>query len=155
MIQRQFLLRQTTAVLVVCATFIASSIGVMAEDATVIDAPTALEKLSAGEVVMIDIRRPKEWRDTGVAVGAKPITMHDPKGPQSFVTNILAAVGGDRATPIALICASGVRSTYMQKFLRTSGFTTVLNVKEGMLGRGRSKGWIARGLPVEAYTADN
>ncbi len=155
MIQRLFLLRHAAAVLVVCATFLASPIGAMAQDATVIDAPTALEKLSAGEIVMIDIRRPKEWRDTGVAMGAKPITMHDPKGPQAFVANVLAVVGGDRSTPIALICASGVRSTYMQKFLRTSGFKTILNVKEGMLGRGPSKGWIARGLPVEAYTADN
>ena len=73
-----------------------------------VEAKTSAE---SGEIVLIDIRHPSEWRETGVAAPAKTITMHDPKGPNAFLNAVVKAVGGDISRPVALICASGVRST--------------------------------------------
>jgi len=106
---------------------------------------------ATGEIVLIDIRHPSEWRETGVASPAKTITMHDPKGPSAFLDAVVKAVGGDMSRPVALICASGVRSTWAQRFLAARGFRRVCNVKEGMLGTGSRPGWIRRGLPVQPY----
>ena len=47
-------------------------------ETTIIDAPTAHQMQQDGSVTLIDIRRPSEWRDTGIAQGARTITMHDP-----------------------------------------------------------------------------
>ncbi|MDW3206739.1 MAG: rhodanese-like domain-containing protein [Alphaproteobacteria bacterium] len=115
----------------------------------VIDAPTALQLQNEGAITIVDIRRPQEWQDTGIPRGARAISMHHPDGPAGFLAAVLDSVDGDKSTPIALICASGVRSTWASTFLARSGFTSVYNIKEGMLGRGRASGWIARGNPVE------
>lgn len=114
----------------------------------VIDAPTAYERQQAGALTVIDIRRPDEWRATGIPDGGKAITMHDPAGHQAFMEKVLAGVEGDKNAPIGLICASGVRSTWASTYLARAGFTNVFNIKEGMLGRGRAPGWIERGLPT-------
>ncbi len=122
---------------------------------TIIDAPTAHQMQQEGSVTLIDIRRPSEWRDTGIAKGARTITMHDPEGQTGFLTAIIAGVDGDKTAPIALICASGVRSTWASAFLTQNGFTQVMNVKEGMLGRGSLRGWMKQNLPLDPAPAEN
>lgn len=114
----------------------------------VIDAAAALRSARDGTLLLIDIRRPTEWRETGIAEPAIEVTMHDPNGPRGFLQAVLASVGGNRERPIALICASGVRSGWARRFLALNGFTHVANMREGMLGRGRGNGWIPRGLPL-------
>lgn len=118
----------------------------------VIDAPTAYDRQQAGALTVIDIRRPEEWRATGIPADGKAITMHDPAGHQAFMEKVLAGVDGDKNAPIALICASGVRSTWASTYLARAGFTNVYNIKEGMLGRARAPGWIGRGLPTSPVT---
>lgn len=103
---------------------------------------------SAGELVLIDVRTPEEWRETGLARGAIPIAMQHPDGADGFVGAVLAQVGGDRNAPIALICRSGNRSLKMQRLLEAHGFTNVRSVAEGMSGNWTTPGWISRGLPV-------
>jgi rhodanese-related sulfurtransferase len=110
----------------------------------VISAPDALEQTRAGQLTLIDIRTPREWRQTGIAEGALPIDMTQ----KTFVQEILAAVDGNKAAPIGIICRTGNRTTYTQKALQNMGFTNVYNVKEGMIGSGAGPGWIQRGLPV-------
>ena len=116
----------------------------LAGDAPIIDAPSAHEQAVAGEVLLIDIRRPGEWRQTGVATSAVAITMHD----RSFLANLEDAVGGDKSRPIALICAQGVRSAFVARELAKYGYTNVVEVSEGMLGSRNGPGWLRRGLPV-------
>ncbi len=58
-----------------------------------------LAKARAGELTLIDIRTPMEWRQTGVAPLARRIDMHDPKGPAGFAEKVLAAVQGDQVGP--------------------------------------------------------
>lgn len=120
-------------------------------DGPIISAPAAQAKLSAGELLLIDIRSPREWSQTGIPKGALPITMHNPEGKRAFLDAIDAAVDSDRSREIALICAVGGRSRWAQGFLAKHGFTRVSDVSEGMLGRGsRNPGWIKRGLPVQS-----
>ena len=116
-------------------------------------ASEAWSRAKKGEVVLIDVRSPAEWRQTGIPKGAKAITIHDPGGIAAFVAKIKAAVKGDRSARIALICAAGVRSHRAQAALRLAGFSNVLNVREGMMGRNASApGWLRRKLPTETWS---
>ena len=112
-------------------------------------APEAFEKSQVGQLTLIDIRRPDEWRQTGVADGALRINMVHPQGVTGFVQQVAAELDGQRDTPIGLVCRTGNRTTHMQKALQEAGFTQVYNIKEGMVGSAAGPGWIARGLPVE------
>ena len=107
-------------------------------------AQQALTALRAGRITMVDVRRPDEWARTGVAEGALPIDMRR----KDFVDALLAQIGGDTSTPIAVICARGDRSARLAKQLRKAGFTQLIDVPEGMLGSGAGPGWVKRGLPV-------
>lgn len=113
-----------------------------------ISAPEALRAAKAGEVVLVDIRQPEEWKQTGVAEGAKLIPMRHPEGGAGFVRDLLAATKGDRNAPIALICRTGNRSGATAKALADAGFTRILDVSEGMAGSGAGPGWIRRDLPM-------
>jgi rhodanese-related sulfurtransferase len=124
-----------------------------AGEASVIAADTAARRATAGEILVIDVRSPQEWRQTGVAKGARRVTIHDPGGLPGFVEAVKTALGGDLKRPIAVICATGNRSTLAQRLLTEAGFTRVLNIKEGMLGGANGPGWLPRGLPVESCTA--
>ncbi|MDP3420494.1 MAG: rhodanese-like domain-containing protein [Thiobacillus sp.] len=119
------------------------------ESGPTLTAPEAFEKHQNGQLTLIDIRRPDEWRKTGVADGALRINMVHPQGASGFVQQVSAELDGQRDTPIGLICRTGNRTTHMQKALREAGFTQVYNIKEGMVGSGAGPGWVARGLPVE------
>lgn len=97
----------------------------------------------AGDITLIDIRRPDEWAATGIGAGAIPIDLRDP----AFLEKLLAQQP-DRTAPIALICARGVRSRGLAGALTNAGFTNIIDVPEGMLGSGAGAGWLAAGLPV-------
>lgn len=119
------------------------------ESGPTLTAPEAFAQAQAGQLTLIDIRRPDEWRQTGVAEGAMRINMVHPQGGPGFVRQVAAELNGKRDTPIGIICRTGNRTTHMQKALQEAGFTQVYNIKEGMVGSGAGPGWIARGLPVE------
>ncbi|QGU33798.1 rhodanese-like domain-containing protein [Thermochromatium tepidum] len=108
----------------------------------------ALTKARSGEILLIDIRTPEEWRETGVPAEAHRIDMTDPR----FIERLLQTMGGNRSAPIALICRTGNRSGYVQQQLRKLGFSQVYDVPEGVLGNRLGPGWIRRGLPIERCT---
>lgn len=114
-----------------------------------ISASEAYELVTDGKVTLIDIRRPEEWRQTGVAQGALRINMLHPKGLQGFAQEVYNAVGGDLNAPIVLICRTGSRTSRLQPILAQVGFTNVKHIPEGTLGNRKTPGWIAQGLPVE------
>ena len=109
----------------------------------------ALRRIRGKSLVLIDIRRPDEWELTGVATGAAPIDMRA----DDFLEQVDRLVAGNKAAPIALICARGVRSRRMAAKLKTAGYTGVVDVSEGMLGSAAGIGWIDRGLPISPYKA--
>ena len=93
---------------------------------------------------LLDIRTRKEWRDTGVASGAWPVSMHNTRFPGRL--SIARKLAGDR--PIAMICATGTRSGMVTRALRLAGHEGFINVPEGMLGSRLGPGWIKASLPV-------
>ncbi len=142
-----FAQRQT----VVAATLMLLSIAACSpESGPTLTAPDAHAQAQAGQLTLIDIRRPDEWRQTGVAAGALRINMAHPQGGSGFVQQVAAELDGDRDAPIGIICRTGNRTTRMQQTLREAGFTRVYNIREGMVGSSAGPGWIARGLPVKA-----
>jgi rhodanese-related sulfurtransferase len=107
--------------------------------------PTEVQKLLADKkIVLIDIRTPEEWKETGIAKDAVRIDMNDPR----FGAKLNQAIEGDRTKPIALICRSSSRSRTVQQALLQSGYARVINVEGGMLGNELDKGWIKHDLPV-------
>lgn len=121
------------------------NIGASAEGA--LSAPQAHTAAVSGDIVLIDIRRPDEWARTGVPEGALALDMRR----EDFTDMLLAKLDGDRSMPVALICARGVRSRRLSERLIVAGFTSILDVPEGMLGSGAGPGWLDRGLPVVAW----
>lgn len=107
----------------------------------------AHEQAVAGEITLIDIRRPDEWRKTGLGEGASPLDMRR----KDFVKALGILVDGNFDTPVALICARGVRSAKLSKRLSEAGFTRIIDVPEGMLGSRAGPGWLGRELPTHAY----
>lgn len=134
-----------------CLAMAWSSVASSASDDAV-SADVAYAELEAGNIVLVDIRRPEEWRQTGVAQGAKRINMLHPKGLQGFAQELYASVGQDLNAPIVLICRTGNRTSRLQPILKQAGFTNIRHVPEGMVGSRAGPGWIKRGLPIEACT---
>ncbi len=104
----------------------------------------------AGDIVLVDIRRPSEWQASGVPASGYAITMH--QDGRTFLNQLLAAAGGDPSKPLALICATGSRTAWLQPRLLKAGFTNILNVSEGMMGGRNGSGWLKKGLPVRKWT---
>lgn len=123
------------------------NIGASAAGAAALTAPQAHAAAAAGEITLIDIRRPDEWRRTGIGAGAIPIDMRR----QDFVAALLAETQDQTHAPIALICARGVRSARVSAALTKAGFSQIIDVPEGMLGSGAGPGWLKRRLPVTAW----
>lgn len=121
-------------------------------DFTKISVQEAYQLASQGKVMLIDIRAETEWQDSGVAPLAKTVSMHQEGGIAAFEKELTELLDGDKSKPIALICAGGVRSDRMQHYLKQKGFSSVADVKEGMLGGWVTKGWIDQGLPVVTYS---
>ncbi len=109
----------------------------------------AHEEALKGEVVLVDVRTPQEWQQTGLPVSGHAITMHQ-QGPD-FVAQLDKALGGDRAKPLAVICRTGNRTGSLVAPLESVGFTRVINVAEGMVGGRYGPGWIKAGLPLRKY----
>ncbi len=118
-------------------------------DGAVLTAPQAHEAAIAGQIALIDIRRPDEWARTGSGEGAHRLDLRR----DDFVDALLDITGGETAVPVALICARGVRSARTANRLIEAGFTNIIDVPEGMLGSAAGPGWIARGLPLNLAPA--
>ena len=59
-----------------------------------------------------------------------------------------AATGGDKTKPLALICRTGNRTSFLQAELKKRGYTSIINVAEGVVGGPFGPGWLKAGLPV-------
>lgn len=109
-----------------------------------IEASVVQAQIDAGEVALVDVRTPQEWAQSGIAEGAVPIAMQDPE----LGDKLAALLEDDPTKPIALICATGVRSQAVADAMLRHGFTNVYNVKGGMFGSIHGPGWIKSDLPV-------
>ena len=99
----------------------------------------ANEALGKGEIVLIDIRTPAEWAQTGVANGAVQLDMTS----ATFQNDFAMQFGANPSKKIALICRSGNRSSRLAAMMEASGLTKIVDVTGG------TSQWIADCLPVE------
>ncbi|HRK24811.1 MAG TPA: rhodanese-like domain-containing protein [Beijerinckiaceae bacterium] len=97
-----------------------------------------------GRMVIVDIRRPEEWAETGVARGAVKLDMTAADFPQRLMA--LRQASGNRE--IGIICRTANRTDYVQKALARHNIRLV-NIRGGMAGNPGNPGWIASGLPIE------
>lgn len=113
-------------------------------DGSALDAQAAFDKLTAGELILIDIRTPQEWQQTGVVPGAWLMDMRD----QQFGAAVMATLERNPDHEVAIICRTGSRTDRVVKWLQENGVDNVRHVAEGMVGGPRGQGWLPRGLPV-------
>lgn len=93
--------------------------------------------------LLVDVRTPEEWTETGVAEGAWRITLDDP----DFTAKVAALLDHDTSAEVAFICHSGNRSQAARDRLVAAGYANATSVRAGTVTPG---GWISSGLPVVA-----
>lgn len=102
-----------------------------------------LQSLAAQGVPIYDIRRPEEWRETGVIAGSRLLTFVDANGRVNpeFLSRFAAEIGKD--DPVILICRTGNRTDVLARHLvEKMGYTRVYNVHHGITR------WISDKYPV-------
>lgn len=115
-----------------------------AANSGVLTATEAHQALQAGRLLLVDIRTPQEWQQTGVAEGAWPMDMRA----KQFGADMMALIERNPTRQVAVICRSGNRSGYLIGLLKENGIQGVVDVSEGMAGGGNGRGWIPSGLPI-------
>ena len=110
----------------------------------IMPAKEAARAVSKGEIVLIDIRTPDEWAESGVAKGAWPIDMVS----KDFGTRIQAVLKAETDKPIAIICATGGRTLFLQNIITQNGLGEVWDVGEGMYGSRHGQGYLKAKLPL-------
>ena len=98
--------------------------------------PTELMTYQSNGVVIVDIRRNEEWKETGIINGGETITAFTKAGslhPDFQVK--FAGVVPNPNTPFVLYCRSGRRTGILRDALETSmGFTKAMHLSGGIVG---------------------
>ena len=103
-----------------------------------------LKQLISQGVPVIDIRRPDEWKQTGIVKGSHLLTFFDAQGRydlNSWMAKFQKIAGPD--DPFILICRTGNRTGQISKFLdKRLRFSKVAHVEKGITH------WISSGEPT-------
>jgi len=109
--------------------------------------PADLLRAQKDGVIIVDIRRPEEWAQTGVIEGAETITAFDANGilHPDFQQKFMAVVPAPD-TPVFLYCQLGVRTTNLgSALIEQLGFSHVTHLNGGILR------WTADGYETVRY----
>ncbi|MRI58343.1 MAG: rhodanese-like domain-containing protein [Epsilonproteobacteria bacterium] len=97
--------------------------------------PEQLKKVQQEGAVLIDIRTPMEWRQTGVVPGSKLLTFFDDYGNydiDAFMKEFQKLVP-TKETPFVLICRTGSRTATVGNFLANqAGYTNAMHLAGGV-----------------------
>jgi sulfur-carrier protein adenylyltransferase/sulfurtransferase len=97
---------------------------------TEIDTADAADRIDAGALIL-DVREPDEYEE-----GALPGAVHIPRGHlEAQIENRLT----DKAAPVVVYCAGGVRSAFAARTLHELGYTDVFSMAGGF-GRWKDEG---------------
>ncbi|AHE98800.1 sulfurtransferase [Thioalkalivibrio paradoxus ARh 1] len=103
-----------------------------------------LEQMVRDGAMVIDIRRPDEWRETGVVEGSYLVTAFDEQGRLTREFPALFGQLTDPQQPVVLICRTGNRTDALARMLiEQAGYEQVYNVSHGITS------WIAAGGEVK------
>ena len=104
---------------------------------------TQLQMMLEQDIPIYDVRRPEEWRQTGVVEGSKLLTFVEASGRLNpeFIERFTAA--NSQHDPVILICRTGSRTSTLARLLvEQMGYTQVYNVRDGITR------WIREDRPV-------
>ncbi|NWG85995.1 MAG: rhodanese-like domain-containing protein [Hydrogenophilaceae bacterium] len=104
---------------------------------------TQLQTLLKQGVTIYDVRRPEEWRQTGVVEGSRLLTFVDANGRPTpdFFARFTTEVKKDE--PVIVICRTGNRTDVLARLLvEELGYRQVYNVRDGITR------WIAEKNPT-------
>ena len=118
------------------ALLISASLSLAAEISK-IEPTVAAALVAAGKAVLVDVREPTEWAETGVVAVATLLAKSDFDGAQTTWKPFLEKNKGQQ---IILYCRSGNRSGIVAKALAEKGFKVA--------NAGGFKAWAAAGQPV-------
>ena len=103
-----------------------------------------LKQMMSENVPIIDIRRPDEWRSTGVIQGSHLLTFFDARGNydlKKWLSELNKIAG--KNDKFILVCRSGNRTGQVSHFLdQKLGYKNVYHLKRGI------KNWIKTGDKV-------
>ena len=99
----------------------------------------AHEGRKAGDVVIVDIRDPHEWAQTGLPQGSHPISMND----SSFTERVRNLASEHPTAKIAISCYSGTRAVSAAKALSKCSVKDLVVLKGGIIQ------WNTEGLPID------
>lgn len=85
--------------------------------------PQQVEALPVGAATVIDVRETSEW-EQGHLPGAQHIS-------KSYIEQQIEGVAPDRAAPVVLYCASGIRSLFAAQTMADMGYTDVASMSGG------------------------
>jgi len=121
-----------------------SHVTIVSAQTASLSAREAYDAARAGALLLLDIRTPEEWRDTGLPQGATALDVETP----AFEVRLAGLRLDHPGKRIALIDRSGALSASIRTKLAGRGFRDIVAVRGGMLGPG---GWLAEKLPVVTY----
>ncbi|MGN7614211.1 rhodanese-like domain-containing protein [Magnetococcales bacterium HHB-1] len=85
-------------------------------------------------VPLYDIRRPEEWKQTGIVAESRLLTYVDENGKiaKNFFAKLQQETNPEKG--VIFICRTGNRSAHLSRYLMEKmGYTTVYNVKSGIV----------------------
>ncbi|MEZ5412873.1 MAG: rhodanese-like domain-containing protein [Opitutaceae bacterium] len=109
----------------------------------IIPAQDAADRVKAGTAVLVDVREPAEWADSGVAAPAALLSLSDLRGER---TQWKAFLAQNKDKELILYCRSGNRSGIAANILEKKGFKVA--------NAGGFKHWAGAGLPVRQIKQD-
>ena len=109
----------------------------LAANVATLTSAEAAKRVAEGKAVLVDVREPDEWADTGVAEPAVLLPMSDFNGDQKLWKPFLAQNAGKE---LILYCRSGNRSGKVA--------TKLAENQSSVANAGAFKDWAAAGLPV-------
>ncbi len=109
-----------------------------------------INKTLGKDTVLIDIRTPEEWAETGIIPGSKKIMFFDNRGgydAQKWMEEFTKYVK-DKEQPFVLVCRTASRTKMVGQFLEQQGYKNVYDLKGGI-----TFGYIKQGLKTEGKTS--
>lgn len=102
----------------------------------------AFEYQKSQRALLVDVRTPAEFRETGIPKDAKALPIQDP----NFGDKLLSFTKQKTDKPVIFICRSGNRAKSAAQIAGQVGFEKIYVVQGGVPG---PHGWVAKGLPTE------